>query len=93
MWDGGARDGVGSDVAVPNLEIVDRVFIPVAHARPHPAAHMRTHMRTHMCTHTHTHTHTCARAHIHTHAHARTCNSPRRQLQYIVRVGRVSNKG
>ena len=26
MWDGGARDGVGSDVAVPNLEIVDRVF-------------------------------------------------------------------
>lgn len=28
MWDGGARDGVGPNVAVPSLEIVDWVQIP-----------------------------------------------------------------
>jgi hypothetical protein len=30
MWDGGAKDGVGNNVAVPDLEIVDMVQIPTA---------------------------------------------------------------
>lgn len=29
MWDGGSKDGVGDNVAVPDLEIVDHVAIPI----------------------------------------------------------------